>query len=389
MSENNSYSVKTADSLTPRAAVLIIPAIAGAGANPARSVVLRPIRGGPNAKGNIVRIGINGFGRIGRNIFRAVQDDPDIEIVAVNDLTDPGTLAHLLKHDSVSGALPGTVRAEGTEIVVTSPEGKETRFEVLSERDPAALPWGRLGAEIVVESTGIFTKREDASKHLAAGARKVIISAPAKGEDLTVVMGVNEDRYDPESHHILSNASCTTNCLAPVVKVLHETFGLKKGVMTTVHSYTNDQRLLDLPHSDLRRARAAGLNMIPTSTGAAKAVTKVLPELDGRLDGIAVRVPTPNVSLTDLTAFLERPASAEEVNEALTAAAEGPLRGVLQVSTEPLVSVDFQGNPHSSIVDAPFTKVVDGDAVKILAWYDNEWGFSCRVRDLIHHIASR
>ena len=336
-----------------------------------------------------MRIGINGFGRIGRNIFRAVQDDQDIEIVAVNDLTDPGTLAHLLKHDSVSGALPGTVRAEGTEIVVTSPEGKETRFEVLSERDPAALPWGRLGAEIVVESTGIFTKREDASKHLAAGARKVIISAPAKGEDLTVVMGVNEDRYDPESHHILSNASCTTNCLAPVVKVLHETFGLKKGVMTTVHSYTNDQRLLDLPHSDLRRARAAGVNMIPTSTGAAKAVTKVLPELDGRLDGIAVRVPTPNVSLTDLTAFLERPASAEEVNEALTAAAEGPLRGVLQVSTEPLVSVDFQGNPHSSIVDAPFTKVVDGDAVKILAWYDNEWGFSCRVRDLIHHIASR
>ena len=389
MSENNSYSVKTADSLTPRAAVLIIPPIAGAGANPARSVVLRPIRGGPNAKGNIVRIGINGFGRIGRNIFRAVQDDEDIEIVAVNDLTDPGTLAHLLKHDSVSGALPGTVRAEGTEIVVTSPEGKETRFEVLSERDPAALPWGRLGAEIVVESTGIFTKREDASKHLAAGARKVIISAPAKGEDLTVVMGVNEDRYDPESHHILSNASCTTNCLAPVVKVLHETFGLKKGVMTTVHSYTNDQRLLDLPHSDLRRARAAGLNMIPTSTGAAKAVTKVLPELDGRLDGIAVRVPTPNVSLTDLTAFLERPVSAEEVNEALAAAAEGPLRGVLQVSTEPLVSVDFQGNPHSSIVDAPFTKVVDGDAVKILAWYDNEWGFSCRVRDLIHHIASR
>ena len=336
-----------------------------------------------------MRIGINGFGRIGRNIFRAVQDDQDIEIVAVNDLTDPGTLAHLLKHDSVSGALPGTVCAEGNEIVVTSPDGQETRIEVLSERDPAALPWGRLGAEIVVESTGIFTKREDASKHLAAGARKVIISAPAKGEDLTVVMGVNEDRYDPESHHILSNASCTTNCLAPVVKVLHETFGLKKGVMTTVHSYTNDQRLLDLPHSDLRRARAAGVNMIPTSTGAAKAVTKVLPELDGRLDGIAVRVPTPNVSLTDLTAFLERPASAEEVNEALTAAAEGPLRGVLQVSTEPLVSVDFQGNPHSSIVDAPFTKVVDGDAVKILAWYDNEWGFSCRIRDLIHHIASR
>ena len=267
-----------------------------------------------------MRIGINGFGRIGRNIFRAVQDDPDIEIVAVNDLTDPATLAHLLKHDSVSGALPGTVRAEGNEIVVTTPEGQETRVTVLSERDPAKLPWGRLGAEIVVESTGIFTAREHAGKHLAAGARKVIVSAPAKGEDLTVVMGVNEDRYDDESHHILSNASCTTNCLAPVVKVLHERFGLKKGVMTTVHSYTNDQRLLDLPHSDLRRARAAGVNMIPTSTGAAKAVTKVLPELEGRLDGIAVRVPTPNVSLTDLTAFLERPASAEEVNA-------GPPRG--------------------------------------------------------------
>ena len=336
-----------------------------------------------------MRIGINGFGRIGRNIFRAVQDDPDIEIVAVNDLTDPGTLAHLLKHDSVSGALPGTVRTEGNEIVVISPGGQETRIEVLSERDPAALPWGRLGVEIVVESTGIFTAREHASKHLAAGARKVIISAPAKGEDLTVVMGVNEDAYDPESHHILSNASCTTNCLAPVVKVLHEKFGLKKGIMTTVHSYTNDQRLLDLPHSDLRRARAAGVNMIPTSTGAAKAVTKVLPELEGRLDGIAVRVPTPNVSLTDLTAFLERPADADEVNAALREAADGPLRGVLQVSDEPLVSIDFQGNPHSSIVDAPFTKVVDGDAVKILAWYDNEWGFSCRVRDLIRYIASR
>ena len=383
--------------MTPRAAVPIIPAIAEELYREG-PVVLGPIRGSftgnsdqfaGDQTGNIVRIGINGFGRIGRNIFRAVQDDQDIEIVAVNDLTDPATLAHLLKHDSVSGALPGTVRAEGNEIVVVSPDGHETRLEVLSERDPAALPWGRLGVEIVVESTGIFTKREDASKHLAAGARKVIISAPAKGEDLTVVMGVNEDRYDPETHHILSNASCTTNCLAPVVKVLHETFGLKKGVMTTVHSYTNDQRLLDLPHSDLRRARAAGLNMIPTSTGAAKAVTKVLPELEGRLDGIAVRVPTPNVSLTDLTAFLERPASAEEVNAALTAAAEGPLRGVLQVSTEPLVSIDFQGNPHSSIVDAPFTKVVDGDAVKILAWYDNEWGFSCRVRDLIRYLGTQ
>ena len=373
--------------MTLRPALPIIPAIFGVGSvNRERPVI--PGTQGTSPKGNIVRIGINGFGRIGRNIFRAVQDDPDIEIVAVNDLTDPATLAHLLKHDSVSGALPGSVRAEGSEIVVTSPDGQETRLEVLSERDPAKLPWGRLGAEIVVESTGIFTAREHASKHLAAGARKVIVSAPAKGEDLTVVMGVNEDRYDAESHHILSNASCTTNCLAPVVKVLHERFGLKKGVMTTVHSYTNDQRLLDLPHSDLRRARAAGVNMIPTSTGAAKAVTKVLPELEGRLDGIAVRVPTPNVSLTDLTAFLERPADAEEVNAALREAADGPLSGVLQVSDEPLVSIDFQGNPHSSVVDAPFTKVVDGDAVKILAWYDNEWGFSCRVRDLIHHIAA-
>lgn len=375
--------------MTVRTAIPIIPAIAGQESYRNRPVLFRPAAGRPDAKGNIVRIGINGFGRIGRNIFRAVQDDGDIEIVAVNDLTDPGTLAHLLKHDSVAGALPGTVEAEGSGIIVTSPAGDETRVQVLSERDPAALPWGRLRAEVVVESTGIFTRRADAAKHLAAGARKVIVSAPAKGEDLTVVMGVNEDRYDPASHHILSNASCTTNCLAPVVKVLHESFGLRKGVMTTVHSYTNDQRLLDLPHSDLRRARAAGLNMIPTSTGAARAVTKVLPELEGRLDGIAVRVPTPNVSLTDLTAFLERPASAEAVNAALSEAAEGPLRGVLEVSTEPLVSVDFQGNPHSSIVDAPFTKVVDGDAVKILAWYDNEWGFSCRVRDLIHYLASR
>ena len=336
-----------------------------------------------------MRIGINGFGRIGRNIFRAVQDDPDIEIVAVNDLTDPATLAHLLKHDSVAGPLKGAVTVEGNEIVATAPGGAERRVRVLSERDPAALGWDRLGVGIVVESTGIFTAREHAGKHLAAGARKVIVSAPAKGEDLTIVMGVNEDRYRPDSHHILSNASCTTNCLAPVVKVLHEEFGLRKGVMTTVHSYTNDQRLLDLPHSDLRRARAAGVNMIPTSTGAARAVTKVLPELEGRLDGIAVRVPTPNVSLTDLTAVLENPVTAEEVNAALGAAAEGPLRGILEVSTAPLVSVDFQGNPHSSIVDAPFTKVVDGDAVKILAWYDNEWGFSCRVHDLIRYIGAR
>ena len=340
-----------------------------------------------------MRIGINGFGRIGRNIFRAIVEEgaaaDDLEIVAVNDLTDPGTLAHLLKHDSVAGPFPGAVRAGEGRIVVEHPEAGRREFTVLSERDPAALGWGARGVEVVVESTGLFTKRAAAARHLEAGARKVIVSAPAQGEDLTVVMGVNEEAYDPEAHHLLSNASCTTNCLAPVVKVLHREFGLEKGVMTTVHSYTNDQRLLDLPHSDLRRARAAGVNLIPTSTGAARAVSRVLPELEGRLDGIAVRVPTPNVSLTDLTAVLSRAASAEEVNAALTAAAEGPLRGILQVSEEPLVSVDFMGNPHSSIVDAPFTKVVGGDAVKVLAWYDNEWGFSCRVKDLIRYLGAR
>lgn len=340
-----------------------------------------------------MRIGINGFGRIGRNIFRAVVEEGaasnDLEIVAVNDLADPGTLAHLLKRDSVAGPFPGEVRAEEGRIVVEHPEAGRREFAVLSERDPAALGWGARGVEVVVESTGLFTERAAAARHLEAGARKVIVSAPAKGEDLTVVMGVNEEAYDPAEHHLLSNASCTTNCLAPVVKVLHREFGLEKGVMTTVHSYTNDQRLLDLPHSDLRRARAAGMNLIPTSTGAARAVSRVLPELEGRLDGMAVRVPTPNVSLTDLTAVLSRAATAEEVNAALKAAAEGPLRGILQVTEEPLVSVDFMGNPHSSIVDAPFTKVVGGDAVKVLAWYDNEWGFSCRVKDLIRYLAAR
>lgn len=347
----------------------------------------------PPRKGVPVRIGINGFGRIGRNIFRAIVEEgaaaDDLEIVAVNDLTDPGTLAHLLKHDSVAGPFPGAVRAAEGRIVVEHPEAGRREFAVLSERDPAALGWGARGVEVVVESTGLFTKRAAAAQHLEAGARKVIVSAPAQGEDLTVVMGVNEEAYDPEAHHLLSNASCTTNCLAPVVKVLHREFGLEKGVMTTVHSYTNDQRLLDLPHSDLRRARAAGVNLIPTSTGAARAVSRVLPELEGRLDGIAVRVPTPNVSLTDLTAVLSRAAGAEEVNAALREAAEGPLRGILQVSDEPLVSVDFMGNPHSSIVDAPFTKVVGGDAVKVLAWYDNEWGFSCRVKDLIRYLGAR
>ena len=335
-----------------------------------------------------MRIGINGFGRIGRNIYRAVQQDPDIEVAAVNDLTSPESLAHLLKYDSVAGSLPGTVRAEGSEIVVGGPDGDEDRVLVRCERDPASLGWDALGVELVVESTGLFTARDKAARHLRAGAKKVIVSAPAKGADLTVVMGVNDGLYDPARHDVLSNASCTTNCLAPVVKVVHESFGLRKGIMTTVHSYTNGQRLLDLPHRDLRRGRAAAVNMIPTSTGAARAVTMVLPELEGRLDGISIRVPTPNVSLTDLTAFLDRPVEAEEINAALADAAQGPLRGVLQVSTEPLVSVDFQGNPHSSIVDAPFTKVVDGDAVKILAWYDNEWGFSCRVRDLIRKVAS-
>lgn len=336
-----------------------------------------------------MRIGINGFGRIGRNIFRASLEDPDFEVVAVNDLTDAATLAHLLQYDSVAGRLPGRVRVENDELVVETVSGAAKRVRVLSQRDPAALPWAELGVAVAVESTGLFTARERAAAHLTAGARKVVVSAPAKGADLTVVMGVNHDRYDPERHHVLSNASCTTNCLAPVAKVLHEEFGLAKGIMTTVHSYTNGQRLLDLPHRDLRRGRAAGVNMIPTSTGAARAVTVVLPELEGRLDGISVRVPTPNVSLTDLTAMLERPASADEVNAAFTAAAAGPLNGVLAVSSEPLVSVDFQGNPHSSIVDAPFTKIVDGDALKVLAWYDNEWGFSCRVRDLIRHIGAR
>jgi glyceraldehyde 3-phosphate dehydrogenase len=331
-----------------------------------------------------VKVGINGFGRIGRNVFRAAIHDPEIDIVAANDITDAKTLAHLLKYDSVLGNLEEEVRSEGDTILA----GDE-KFQVLKEKDPGNLPWKSLGVEIVIESTGLFTKRDEAAKHISAGARKVIISAPAKGEDLTVVMGVNDDQYDPAKHHVISNASCTTNCLAPVVKVLHQEFGLKKGIMTTVHSYTNDQKLLDLPHKDLRRARAAALSMIPTTTGAALAVTKVLPELEGRLDGISVRVPTPNVSLTDLTAWLESKVTAEEVNRAFDEAARGSLKGILAVSHDELVSVDFRGNPNSSIVDAPFTKVVDGDAVKVLSWYDNEWGFSCRVIDLIHKMASR
>ena len=331
-----------------------------------------------------IKVGINGFGRIGRNVFRAAMGDSEIDIVAANDITDAATLAHLLKYDSVLGNLKEDVSATGDTITA----GGES-FKVLKERDPANLPWKDLGADIVIESTGLFTKREDASKHLDAGAKKVIISAPAKNEDFTVVMGVNHDKYDPSQHHIISNASCTTNCLAPLAKVLHESFGLAKGIMTTIHSYTNDQKLLDLPHKDMRRARAAALSMIPTSTGAAVAVTTVLPELKGRLDGISVRVPTPNVSLTDLTAVLEKDTTVADVNDALKSAANGSLKGILEYSEAPLVSADFRGNPSSSIIDAPFTKVVSNNVVKVLSWYDNEWGFSCRVKDLIHYIAEK
>ena len=333
-----------------------------------------------------IKVGINGFGRIGRNIMRAALEsgERDIDFVAVNDITSPETLAHLFKYDSVLGNLSDEVAVDGDGLRVG-----ERRFKVLSERDPAALPWGELGVDIVVESTGLFTKRDDAARHLAAGAKTVIISAPAKGPDLTLVLGVNDDRYDPARHKIISNASCTTNCLAPVAKVLHESFGLRRGWMTTVHSYTNDQKLLDLPHKDLRRARAAGVSMIPTTTGAAVAVGQVLPELQGRLDGIAMRVPTPNVSVVDLVAEVDRKASAEEVNAAFGAAAGGPLAGILQLSEEPLVSIDFKGNPHSSIVDASYTKVMEGDFVKVLSWYDNEWGYSSRCVDLVKLIAGK
>ena len=333
-----------------------------------------------------IKVGINGFGRIGRNIVRAAlqSGERDIDFVAVNDITSPETLAHLFKYDSVLGNLSDEVAVDGDGLRVG-----ERRFKVLSERDPAALPWGDLGVEIVVESTGLFTKRDDAAKHLAAGAKTVVISAPAKGPDLTLVLGVNDDTYDPARHRIISNASCTTNCLAPVAKVLHESFGLRRGWMTTVHSYTNDQKLLDLPHKDLRRARAAGVSMIPTTTGAAVAVGQVLPELQGRLDGIAMRVPTPNVSVVDLVAEVDRKASAEEVNAAFGAAASGRLAGILQLSEEPLVSIDFKGNPHSSIVDASYTKVMEGDFVKVLSWYDNEWGYSSRCVDLVKLIAGK
>ena len=325
-----------------------------------------------------VRVGINGFGRIGRNIMRAALGDPSIDFVAVNDLTNAATLAHLLKYDSVLGNLHAKVEAK-TDII--SVDGDE--FKVLSLRDPAQLPWKDLGVDIVFESTGLFTQRNDAAKHIAAGAKKVVITAPAKGPDLTIVLGVNDDKYDPSKHEIISNASCTTNCLAPLAKVLHQRFGIQKGWMTTIHSYTNDQQLLDLPHKDLRRARAAALSMIPTTTGAAAAVGEVLPELKGKLDGFAMRVPTPNVSVVDLAAILNKKTTSDEVNAAFKEAATGPLKGILAYSEDELVSVDFKGNANSSIIDAPYTKVMDGDFVKVLSWYDNEWGYSSRCVDLL------
>jgi len=331
-----------------------------------------------------VKVGINGFGRIGRNVLRACLGDKDIDFVAVNDLTDTKTLAHLLKYDSVMGNLEHSIQAGNGLINI---EGDE--FRVFSEKDPALIPWEQVGAEIVIESTGLFTKAEDAKKHLRASVKKVIISAPAKNEDITIVLGVNEDKYDPSAHHIISNASCTTNCLAPVAKVVHEKFGIRSAQMTTIHSYTNDQQLLDLPHKDLRRARAAALSMIPTSTGAAKAVALVLPELKGKFDGISVRVPTPNVSLVDVVINLETETTADEVNRAFKDAANEELSGILAFSEEPLVSSDFKRNSNSSIVDAEYTKVINGNMLKVLSWYDNEWGYSCRVRDLIKYIAGK
>ncbi len=332
------------------------------------------------------RVAINGFGRIGRNVLRSALESGDsgLEFVAVNDLTDSETLAHLFKHDSVHGTYPGRVRITDDGLVV---DGEEIR--VLSERDPADLPWGDLKVDVVVESTGRFREREDAARHLTAGARKVIISAPGRNEDVTVVLGVNEDDYDPQRHDVVSNASCTTNCLAPVVKVLLERFGFRRGVMTTVHSYTNDQSLLDLPHRDLRRARAAAVSMIPTTTGAARATARVIPEVEGKLDGMAVRVPTPDVSIVDLVAEVDRDTSIEEVNAAFEEAARGPLEGILAYSADPLVSIDYTGHAASSIVDGDSTNVIDGRMIKLLAWYDNEWGYSSRVVDLARYVGER
>ena len=331
-----------------------------------------------------IRVGINGFGRIGRNIMRAALPYDDIDIIAVNDLTDAATLAHLLKYDSILGNLNATITSTGDRITVDDDE-----FQVLAQKDPAQLPWKNLGVDVVFEGTGRFTKKEDAAKHIQAGAKRVIITAPAKGPDVTVVMGVNHETYDPAKHQIISNASCTTNCLAPVAKVLDESFGITKGWMTTVHSYTNDQQLLDLPHKDLRRARAAALSIIPTTTGAASAVGEVLPQLKGKLDGISMRVPTPNVSVVDLNAILGKAATTESVNAAFKAAADGPLKGILEYVTAPLVSIDFRGNPHSAMLDSAYTKVMAGDFVKVLAWYDNEWGYSSRCVDLLRFMASK
>jgi glyceraldehyde 3-phosphate dehydrogenase (phosphorylating) len=331
-----------------------------------------------------IKVGINGFGRIGRNVLRAALGSKDFDFVAVNDITDTRTLAHLLKYDSVLGNLEADIRATDNSIRV---DGDDIR--VFSEREPGKIDWASVGAEVIVESTGRFIKREDAAQHLHDTVKKVIISAPAKNEDITIVLGVNQEKYNPKEHHIISNASCTTNCLAPMAKVLHENFTIKRGLMTTVHSYTNDQHLLDLPHKDLRRARAAALSIIPTSTGAAKAIGLVMPELKGKLDGIALRVPTPNVSVVDLVAEVEKPATREEINALMKQAAEGSLRGILQYSEEPLVSVDFRKNSNSSILDAPYTSVLDGNLVKLLSWYDNEWGYSCRVVDLIRFLAEQ
>lgn len=330
-----------------------------------------------------LKIGINGFGRIGRNVFRASLEDPDFEFVAVNDITDSKTLAHLLKYDSVLGILEAEVKTSEDAIIVNN-----KKIKVLSEKNPSNLPWKELEVSIVIEATGLFRKREDAAKHIQdGGAEKVIITAPATEPDVTVVLGVNEDHYNPTEHHIISNASCTTNCLAPVAKVLHEEFGIEKAFMTTIHAYTSDQRLLDAPHKDLRRARAAAISQVPTTTGAAKAVGIVIPELKGKIDGIAIRVPTPNVSVVDIVALLKRNVDEKEVNESLIKASQGKLKGILQYTEEPLVSVDFMANPHSAIVDGLFTRITDENLVKVLAWYDNEWGYSCRIRDLIKYIS--
>jgi glyceraldehyde 3-phosphate dehydrogenase len=332
-----------------------------------------------------VRVGINGFGRIGRQSLKAlIERAPEVEIVAVNDLVDTKLNALLFKHDSTYGAYPGTVDHTENSLII---DGRE--IKVLKERDPAALPWGDLGVDIVLESTGIFTDAAKARAHLDAGARKVIISAPAKGEDITIVLGVNEERYDPNAHHIVSNASCTTNCLAPAAKVVHDGWTIERGLMNTIHSYTNDQRILDVAHSDPRRARAAGQNIIPTTTGAAKALALVIPDLKGKFDGFSLRVPTPTVSVVDFTANLARPTTAEEINAAFREAAAGPLKGILGVSDEPLVSTDFRGDTRSSIIDADSTMVLGGTMIKVIAWYDNEWGYSCRVADLIRYVAER